>query len=225
METLAPLDFRQRRTDIRAGVRIEVVTVVWMTVEAIIAMGAGLVARSVLLTAFGIDSVIELVTGSALLWRLLTEARNRSLERVERAEVRAAWITGGGLVLLCGYVVVTAVLGLLSRTEAQESFVGIALAVAALVIMPILVWQKRSIARRIDSAALRADAACSLTCAYMAATLFVGLVLNAVLGWWWADSIAALGLLYWIVPEAREALENARAGRGGCSCGDEDCTR
>jgi divalent metal cation (Fe/Co/Zn/Cd) transporter len=79
------------------------------------------------------------------------------------------------------------------------------------------------IAAQLGSGALRADAACSITCAYMAGTLLVGLALNALLGWWWADSIAALALLCWLVPEAREALEGARSGRGACACDDDHC--
>ncbi|HLJ66696.1 MAG TPA: cation transporter [Chloroflexota bacterium] len=218
--TIGPI---RRRADIRAGVRVEVVTVVWMAIEAVVAIGAGILASSVLLTAFGIDSVIELVSGGALLWRLMTEARGGSLERVEHAENRAAWIAGIGLVALCLYIVVTSALSLWEHNHPDASLSGIGLALAALVLMPVLVWQKRRIAARIGSAALRADAACSLTCAYMAATLLVGLALTALLGWWWADAVAALALLVWIVPEAREALEGARAGRGGCSCGDPDC--
>ncbi len=209
-----------RASQVRAGVRVEMVTVVWMVIEAVVAIGAGVLAASVLLTAFGIDSVIELVTGGALLWRLATEARGGDLARVERAENRAAWVTGIGLVALCLYVVASVAFGLLTHSKPEGSPVGIGLSIAALVIMPILAWRKRTIAARIDSAALRGDAACSLTCAYMAGALLVGLALNAAFQWWWADSVAALGLLYWLIPEAREALEGARAGRGGCSCGD-----
>lgn len=206
---------------VRAGVQVEVVTVVWMTIEAALAIGAGLVARSILLTAFGIDSIIELITGSVLLWRLSTEARGGSLEQVEKAENRAAWVTGVGLALLCVYVVATSALGLFVGNRAESSAVGIWLAVVALVAMPVLAWRKRVVAATIGSSALRADAACSITCAYMAATLLVGLALNALFGWWWADSAGALVFLYWLLPEAREAIEGARAGRDGCSCGEE----
>ncbi len=214
---------QSRATAVRAGVQIEQVTVVWMVIEAAIAISAGVIARSVLLTAFGIDSVIELVTGGVLLWRLTTEARGGSLERIEHAENRAAWVTGIGLVALCLYVVVSAVAGLLLHNRPDGSPVGIGLAVVAVVGMPFLARRKRTIAARINSAALRGDAACSITCAYMAATLLVGLVLTTALGWWWADSLAALGLIYWLQGEAREALEGARAGRGGCACGDDGC--
>ena len=194
-----------------------------VTIEAVVAIAAGIVARSVLLTAFGLDSVLELVTGGTLLWRLATQARGASLARVEAAEHRAAWIAAIGLALLCVYVVATSVVSLFVSIHAHESSAGIALAVAALLVMPLLAWRKRIIAAQLGSGALRADAACSITCAYMAGTLLVGLALNAVLGWWWAESIAALALLYWLVPEAREALEGARTGRGACTCDDDHC--
>lgn len=215
---LNPLPNRRRRDNVQAGVRIEIVTVAWMLVEAIVAISAGILARSILLTAFGLDSVIELVSGGALLWRLRTEARGGALERVEKAENRAAWIVGIALVLLCVYIVTTSVLGISTHAKPEGSIAGIGLAVAALLVMPWLVWRKRSIAATIDSAALRGDAACSLTCAQMAAALLVGVLLNTLFGFWWADAVAALALLYWIVPEAREALEGARSGRGGCAC-------
>lgn len=220
---LAPLPNAARRADLRAGVRVERITVAWMVVEAAIAIAAGVIARSVLLTAFGLDSIIELVSGGALLWRLTVESRRGSLERVQRAENRAAWVTGLALVLLCVYIVATSGLSLYAHAKPEGSLVGIGLAVAALIIMPWLVWRKRSIAAKINSAALRGDAACSLTCAQMAGALLVGVALNTLFGFWWADAVAALALLYWIIPEAREALQGARSGRGGCGCGEEAC--
>ncbi len=223
MNTPLPVARPNRAADIRSGVRIEVVTVAWMVVEAAIALTAGILARSVLLTAFGLDSIIELVSGGALLWRLTADAHGASLERVERAENRAAWITGVALILLCVYIVGTAGASLILRLKPEGSPIGIGLAVAALLVMPWLVWRKRTIAAKINSAALRADAACSLTCAYMAGALLVGVALNTGFGFWWADSVAALALLYWIIPEAREAIEGANSGRGGCACGTDRC--
>jgi divalent metal cation (Fe/Co/Zn/Cd) transporter len=213
----------ERRAAVQAGVRIEQVTIAWMAVEALVAIGAGIAARSVLLTAFGLDSVIELVTGGTLLWRLLTEAHAGSLTRVERAENRAAWVTGIALVLLCIYILASAGVALIGRVGPDRSYVGIALAITAVAGMPILARRKRAIAARMDSAALRGDAACSITCAYMAGTLLVGLVLNAAFGWWWADSLAALALLYWLQGEARDALRGARSGEGACGCGGHGC--
>jgi divalent metal cation (Fe/Co/Zn/Cd) transporter len=214
---------RERGTAVRAGVRVEQITIAWMVVEAVIAIGAGVLAQSVLLIAFGLDSVIELVTGTVLLRRLLTEARGGDLERVERAENRAAWITGTALALLCLYIVVSATAGLLTRAEPDRSYAGIAVAVVALIGMPILAQRKRSIAAQINSAALRGDAACSLTCAYMAATLLAGLGLSAAFGWWWAEDVAALLFLYWLGREALGTLRAARAGRGGCCCSEKSC--
>jgi divalent metal cation (Fe/Co/Zn/Cd) transporter len=213
----------QRADAVRSGVRIEQLTLGWMTVEAAVAIGAGVAAGSMLLVAFGLDSVIELITGGVLLWRLIAEARGGSIERVARAENRAAWVTGAGLLLLCLYIVAGAAYNLLAHSAPESAPAGIVLALAAVVGMPLLARRKRAIAAQIDSAALRGDAACSMTCAYMAATLLLGLLLTSVLHWWWADSLAALCFLPWLLREAREALEGARAGRGGCACGDPAC--
>ncbi|MHB8646419.1 MAG: cation transporter [Thermomicrobiales bacterium] len=215
--------FSPRDALIRAGVRIEMLTLVYMVIEAAIAIGAGIIARSVLLTAFGFDSVIELITGGILLWRLATEARGGALARIERAENRAAWVVGVGLIVLCLYVLISAVAVLALRSEPDRSLPGLALSIVAILLMPILAWRKRAIAAGIESSALRGDAACSITCAYMAGALLVGLGLNAAFGWWWADPIAALVLLYWLGGEAREAIAGARSGHGACSCGDDHC--
>lgn len=207
-----------------AGVQLERITVCWMTLEAAVALGAGLVAHSLLLTAFGLDSVIELVSGGILLWRLTLQAEGASLTRVEAAERRAAWVVAGALGLLSLYVVVSSAFGLLGHARPERSVVGIALALVAVVGMPLLAWRKRMLARQLNSAALRGDAACSLTCAYMAATLLLGLLLTALLGWWWADSLGALVFLAFLLPEAREAILAAGAGKAACACGEDGCT-
>lgn len=199
--------------DVRAGVGIEVFTVAWMVVEATISLSAGIVAGSLLLTAFGLDSVIELVSGGILLWRLAVEVKGGSAERVERAERRAAWVVAVSLALLCVYVLASAIFGLVTRLQPEGAPVGIAVAAAAAVVMPWLGLRKRRLAARLGSAALRGDAASSFTCGYMAATVLVGLVLNALLHWWWAEYVAALVFLLWLVGESREALEEAREKR------------
>lgn len=206
------LSQENRAAEIRSGVRIEVFTVGWMAFEAGIAVTAGVIARSVLLTAFGLDSFIELMSGAVLLWRLSIEAGGGTLERVKQSERRATRISAVLLVLLCLYVVVTSAAGLLTRSEPETSLVGVAVAVAALIVMPFLARRKHGLADRIDSAALRADAAETVTCAYMAGAVLVGLGLNALFHWWWADYVAAFGLLIWLVPETREAIEEAREG-------------
>ena len=212
---------QQRHHDALSGVWIELVSSGWMVIEAIVAIAGGVIAHSVLLTAFGVDSVLELVTGATLLWRLHIEARGGSVIRVERAENLAAWVTSIGLILLCVYIVVFEVGDLLAGTHAEKSVAGVVIALIAVLLMPLLAWRKRVVARRLGSAALRSDAACSIVCAYMAATLLAGLSLNVLFGWWWADAAMALVLLIWLVPEAREALEGARAGRASCGCSDD----
>jgi divalent metal cation (Fe/Co/Zn/Cd) transporter len=181
-----------------------------MAAEAAISLAAGVVAGSVLLTAFGLDSVVELVSGGVLLWRLSVEARGEETARIELVERRATWVVSVSLAMLCVYVLATSIYDLANQAKPAASPVGIGVSVAAVIAMPYLAYRKRQIARRIDSAALAGDAAESMTCAYMAATVLVGLGLNALFHWWWAEDVAALVFLLWLAGETREALEEAR---------------
>jgi divalent metal cation (Fe/Co/Zn/Cd) transporter len=199
-----------RATQIRLGIRIEVITVIWMTIEMVVSIAAGIAAHSFLLTAFGLDSLIELVSGAILLWRLGVESRGGDILRVESAEQRAAHFVAIMLGLLCGYVAFSAVYGLVVHSRPESSVAGLAVTAAALVIMPYLAVTKRRISTMIHSAALAADAVNSVTCAYMAGTVLLGLGLTSLLGWWWAESAAALLFLVWLVRETLEAFEEAR---------------
>ncbi len=199
-----------RHDALQSGIRAEVITVSWMALEGIIAIASGVVAGSVLLIAFGADSAIELISGVVLLWRLSAEAKSSDMERIEQVERRATWISAILLALLCLYVAATTVMGLVGRVEPESSFTGILVSIGALIFMPLLARAKHDINQRLDSAALRADIAESLTCAYMAGTVLVGLAFNAVLGWWYAEYIAAAVFLYWLFGETREAFEAAR---------------
>lgn len=210
----------RRGGQVRLGVWIELATIFWMTIEAGIAIVTGYATHSVSLQGFGIDSIIELIAGGVLLWRLLVEQRGGAVEVIERAERRASWITALSLFALAVYIVGDSAFALLTQSRPQASWWGIGLAIAAAIIMPLLWQAKLRIAKRIGSAALKADAACSVTCAYMSFTLLAGLLLNRFLGWWWADPLAALALVYFIVREGREALHEARTGET-CECGDE----
>lgn len=205
-------DLALRTTAIRRGVRLETLTVAWMAVEAVLAIAAGIAARSVLLTAFGADSLIELLSGATLLWRLRVEAAGGDDARVVVVEKRAVWISAALLVLLCTYVALTSVAGFVYRIEPQKSWLGIAVSAAAVIVMPWLAARKRAANRIIQSSALRADIAESATCAFLAGVTLIGAAINAVTGLWWVEYLAAVALLWWLVPEAREALEAARAG-------------
>jgi divalent metal cation (Fe/Co/Zn/Cd) transporter len=199
-----------QRPDLRSAVRVEWFTVGWMTIEAIVAIGAGLLASSLLLTAFGLDSVIELITGSVLLWRLRVEVRGADTEGVQAAEHRAQLVTAIALVLLCMYVLATAVVDLLGVTKSEGSTVGILISLAAAMVMPWLAWIKRRLANQLGSEALRNDAASSLTCGYMAIAVLVGVLCTTLFNWWWAEGVAALVFLVWLAQETREAIEEVR---------------
>jgi divalent metal cation (Fe/Co/Zn/Cd) transporter len=206
------IEASKRQEAVRVGVRLEVVTVIWMAAEAVLAIGAGIVARSVLLTAFGFDSVIELISGGVLLWRLSLEARGVSTERMEAVERRATKISAVLLVLLCAYVVLVGFGGLVAKLRPEASVLGVGVAAAAVLFMPLLAWRKRRANLVIGSHALRADITETITCAYLAAATLVGAGLNLIAGWWWAEYVAALVLLVFIAMETREAIEAARGG-------------
>jgi divalent metal cation (Fe/Co/Zn/Cd) transporter len=131
-------------------------------------------------------------------------------------------VTAIGLFALAAYIVAESAFSFITSTKPEATWWGVGLALAAAVMMPLL-WQgKLQVAQQIESAALKADAACSVTCAYMSLTLLAGLLLNSVFGWWWADPLAGLALVYFLVREGREALQEARTGQT-CSCGDDAC--
>ena len=194
----------------RQAVRLEIVTVIWMALEAALAIGAGVAARSVVLTAFGVDSVVELLSGTVLAWRMSVEAGGAGIARIDRVERRATMVAAVLLVLLCAYVVISSAGGLLLGIRPDGSVLGIVVAAVAVIGMPLLAWAKRRVNRRLQSAALRADIAESVTCAYMAGVTLAGVALSMLPGAWWLQYVAALALLIWLVPETKEALEAAR---------------
>ena len=203
---------------LRRGIAVEWWSIAWMTVEAVVSLAAALTAGSVALLAFGADSAIEIVSAAVVLRRLGLEQGGGSAARVATAERRASWVTGVLLLLLAGWVVGDAAVDLLRHVRPEASAPGLAIAAASTVVMPWIVRQKRCVAAQIGSIALKADAACGVVCAYMAATLLVGLVVRAAFGWWWADPVAALGIVYFIVREGWEAIEAARGRGDGCGC-------
>jgi divalent metal cation (Fe/Co/Zn/Cd) transporter len=196
------------QTKIHLALRLEALTIAWMIVEAAAAIGAGVVARSVLLLAFGVDSIIELLSAGVLYWRLRMEARavGADEEAMEALERRTSRIAGWLLGALTLYVLLQAGYGLLHHHAAERSWWGIGVAVIAAFGMPPLARAKVRVAEEIGSRALRADAMETFTCGYLSWVLLLGLVANALLHWWWLDSAAALVLVPFLIKEARDAM-------------------
>ena len=190
----------------RTGLWLVIATMAYNVIEAIVALWSGAEAGSIALVGFGLDSIIECIAAGALLWRLSVEARGADGERIERAERRVHQIVGATFILLALYVTGQAGWTLWRQAAPEESVVGIMLAVASLVIMPLVSWGKLRAAREIGSAALRAEAKETLACSYLSFALLMGLVANAAAGWWWADPVAALLMVPWLVKEGREGL-------------------
>lgn len=192
---------------VRRGIRTEIFSTGWMAFEFLVALYSGITAGSILLVAFGLDSCLEIIAGGTLIWRLRKEARGASAATIQRAERRSSLIVGTVLVLLALYVVGVSVVNLVTHQTAEASWSGLAIAGASVVLMPLLTLRKRALGRQLHSAALMEDGMCNITCAYMAGTVLVGALLTLLFNWWWADSVAALVLVYFIASEGWEALQ------------------
>jgi divalent metal cation (Fe/Co/Zn/Cd) transporter len=190
----------------RIGLMLVSATLAYNSVEGILALWAGFQAGSIALVGFGLDSFIECAAAGVLLWRLAIEARGASKEKIERSEQCVHRFIGGTFVALALYVLLQAGWTLWQQKTVEESFLGIALAVVSLVIMPLVSWGKLHAASIIKSPALRSEAKETLACSYLSFTLLLGLVANAVAGWWWADPIAALLMVPWLLKEGLEGL-------------------
>jgi divalent metal cation (Fe/Co/Zn/Cd) transporter len=190
-----------RQADARRGRRLEYFTLGWNLTEAVVGIGAGLVAGSIALIGFGVDSIIESLSGASLLWRL------QSHESDERREQIALKLVGTSFFVLAAYVAADAAKTLIQREPPDASIVGVCLAAVSLVVMPLLARAKRCVAARLNSRALVADSRQTDLCAYLSGILFIGLTFNALFGWWWADSIAAILMVPIITREGVEAFK------------------
>jgi divalent metal cation (Fe/Co/Zn/Cd) transporter len=217
LEEAEPQPIRQRSEDVRFALLLTYITLGWMTIEGAASLLLGWASKSLLLEAFGIDSVVELFSAAVLLWRLRVEASGTATsEHVNLVERRAASLVGYSLYALVVYVVLNSGYGLFiaqSITDTHESVWGILIGAVAKVGMPILAAYKLKVAARLNSRALRADAIESITCGYLSIVLMVGLAATWLFGWWWLDSVAALALIPFLIKEARAAIS------GECDCG------
>jgi divalent metal cation (Fe/Co/Zn/Cd) transporter len=200
-----------RASLVRRGRRLEYFTIAWNSLEGLVAILSGLIAGSIALVGFGFDSLIEVTSGAALLWRLSADANEEKRERIEAVTLR---IVGVCFIALTFYVSYESITALLRREPPERSAPGIVLAAVSLIVMPLLARAKRRVARGINSCAMFADARQTDFCIYLSAILLGGLLLNALLGWWWADPVAALVMAPIIGKEGVEALR-------GKTCCDE----
>jgi divalent metal cation (Fe/Co/Zn/Cd) transporter len=193
--TIAP----SRRRTLQRRIRVVVgITISYNVVEAIVALAAGTVASSGALIAFGLDSIVEVLSAAAVAWQFAA----RDPKTRERVALRLIAVSFFGL---AAFVLGDTLVGLLTGEDARPSVVGIVLAALSLVIMPVLSWVERRTGRELGSASAIADSKQTLLCAYLSAALLLGLALNAILGWAWADSIAALVIAGWAIKEGIEA--------------------
>ena len=197
---------------VHRGRNLEYFTVAYNSAEGLISIVAGLIAGSVSLVGFGLDSLIEVTSGAALLWRLHHDSNKSRREAVERITLR---IIGWCFVALAAYVAFDSAWTLLQHEKPERSIPGIVVAAVSVVVMPLLARAKRRVAKSIGSAAMKADSRQTDFCTYLSAILLGGLFLNAVLGWWWADPVAGLVMVPII---AKEGVDGVR-GKGCQECG------
>jgi divalent metal cation (Fe/Co/Zn/Cd) transporter len=203
-----------RRELVRRGQRLEYFTIGYNTLEGLVSIVAGAVAGSVSLIGFGLDSMIEVTSGAALLWRLHHDLNSSRRERVERITLR---IVGASLLALALYIVFESGFALLRHNIPERSIPGILVAAVSVVVMPVLARAKRRVAAGIGSGAMKADSRQTDFCAYLSAILLGGLLLNAVAGWWWADPVAALAMVPIIAKEGVDGF------KGKACCDDCGC--
>jgi len=220
LEQPAVSQTRERADDVRLALLLTYITLGWMTIEGAASLLLGWASKSLLLEAFGFDSIIELFSASVLLWRLRIEASGHADEaRVEAVEHRASRLVGYTLYFLVAYVVFNSAYGIFIAhrvTDTHESAWGILIGLVAKIGMPILAGYKLKVAARLNSRALRADAIEAIVCGYLSIVLMVGLAATRILGWWWLDSVAALALIPFLIKEARAAIE----GEDACCSAD-----
>jgi divalent metal cation (Fe/Co/Zn/Cd) transporter len=185
---------------------VQIATIAWMIVETAASLCAARRAQSPALFAFGGDSAIELLSAAMVLWGLRAQTTHAHTEK------NLARVVGGLLIALAAYVVANSIVSLAGHLEPRPTLLGIAVLIAAAVIMPLLAKQKRKLSAITGSAALRADAVQSGTCAYLSVIALVGLVVNAVWGVAWADPVAALAIVPFVVWEGREAVRGKPCG-------------
>ncbi|KGH56658.1 cation transporter [Oenococcus oeni] len=205
METIS----NQRNNFIKASINVEYFSIAWMTFEFLVAFYSSAKANSILLLAFGLDSLLEIISGTTLIWRLKKEVKNVSERAIKKAEQRSSLIVGTILLLLSAYIALISFYNLLSHQAARSSFSGIVIALASIILMPFLTFRKRFLGEKLASVSLKKDGMCNITCAYMAGTVLVGTLLTFIFDWWWADSIFALMLVYFIDNEGYETFQEA----------------
>mgnify|MGYP005841995185 CR=1 FL=1 len=194
----------------RKGLLLEYFTVGWNVVEAGVAVGAGIVAGSTALIAFGADSTLEVMSASALLWRLRTAGPRDTAEEQGTAERRALYLVALTFFLLAAYVATESTITLLEREVPDSSIVGLVLAILSLIVMPVLAYAKQKTGRELGSKALQADAIETWVCAYLSLVLVLGVGLYVIFGWWWADAAGALAMIPVILWQGWETFEEGR---------------
>ena len=197
---------------LRRALRLEVLSLFWVLTEVVVGVIAAQRAGSLAISAFSIDSAIELLSGIVLFTRISWELRSEDSDAIPNIERIASAVVGISLLLLAAWTAFESGRAFAAASRVETSGIGLALAAVSSLLTPWLARRKRHLGLLLHSHALLGDAACSATCGYMAWTLLTGLVAQWAFGWWWVDAVAALGIVYFITREAWESLSSAWTG-------------
>lgn len=206
-----PLDSAEREAFVRRGQLLSRITLGYNALEGILAIGAGVIAGSIALVGFGADSVIELTSSVAALFRLHRDVDPARREHAERIAVR---VVGWSFLALAAYIVVDAGHALIVHEVPAKSVPGLVITVLSVIVMPVLARAKRRVAEALGSRALIADSKQTSLCAYLSVIVLAGLLLNALFGWWWADPVSALAMVPIIAKEGIEGVQGERCEDG-----------
>lgn len=209
LENMTEIGILDRTESVRHGRRLEYFTIAWNTVEGLVAVVTGLMAGSISLIGFGIDSFVEVTSGSVLLWRMSVDVEEREREQNEK---RALQVVGACFLTLSVYIAYEAITDLWFKRAPEHSIPGIVLACVSLVVMPLLSRAKRKVGHALGSAAMHADAKQTEFCTYLSAILLAGLLLNMAFGLWWADPVAGLIMAPLIAKEGVEGWKGKACG-------------
>ena len=197
---------------LKIAFRLLILTLTYNVIEAVASLFAGYAANSIALIGFGLDSVIEMSASGLMVWRLYVELKGSAPEYIEKTEYLVHRFVGFTFFALSAYIAYEAAITILSREQPEESFIGIIISFLSLIVMPLLAWGKLKAAKNLNSSALKAEAKETIACSLLSLILLLGLLFNALWGFWWADPVASLLMLPWLIKEGLAGLK----GEGCC---------
>lgn len=204
------MDGNKRKADLKKARKVQVYNVIYDTVEVAVSLTAGFTSGSAALIGWGLDSIIEVISGSTLWWRFQGELKGIKEEKVKKREKITLFVIATSFLVVSVFITYDSITKLVNNETAKWSTMGLTILIISLVVNPILIWYKRKYGKRLDSKELIADSKDTFVCLYQTVAVLLGLLAAQYLGWWWADPIAALLIVPYALKEGWEAFQNGK---------------